>query len=146
MRSLHIFLLRALAVLRRRRDDADLNDEIQAHLDLLVDENLRRGLSLADARAAARREFGGVEQVKEIYRDQRGPRHVEALVQDLRYAVRMLRKDAAFAAVAVAALAAGIGASSAIYTQMNAVFWKALAVRDAEQLRILSWTATTRKS
>ena len=72
MTRLRVIVARLVGFLSTRRRDADLNDEIQAHLDLLTNEHMRAGLSLDDARAAARREFGGVDQIKETYRDQRG--------------------------------------------------------------------------
>src|SRR5207244_8004769 len=73
---------------RQRRRDAELVDEIQAHLDLLTDEYVRSGMSRDAACAAARRDFGGVEQMKDTYRDQRGFPFVDSLLQDLRYATR----------------------------------------------------------
>jgi hypothetical protein len=77
----------------RRRQDADLDDEIAAHLELLAREYERQGLSTAAAVAAARREFGGVQQTKEAYHDQRGLPLLDALGQDLRYGARMLRRS-----------------------------------------------------
>jgi len=132
---------RLLGFLSKRRRDDDLTDEIEAHLDLLTQENLRRGMLPDDARAAARREFGGVEQIKETYRDQRGWPSLDGLVQDLRYAFRTLRRDPAFTAVALASVAIGIAAATALATQLNAVFWKPFAVRQPDELRLLSWTA-----
>jgi hypothetical protein len=69
-----------------------LHDEIQSHLDLLTEEHLRGGMSLREARAAARREFGGVDQMTERYRDQRGPGWLESVARDLRFGVRSLRR------------------------------------------------------
>src|SRR5213078_1534566 len=96
MTSLRVFASRVLALFRKKRRDANLNDEIQTHLDLLIQENLRGGMSVDDARAAARREFGGVEQVKELYRDQRGLPIVDTVMQDLRFAVRAYRRTPSF--------------------------------------------------
>jgi hypothetical protein len=76
---------RTVALFTPRRRDIELNDEIQAHLDALSDDYVRQGLPIADARAAARRDFGGVEQVKERYRDQRGSAFVDGLRHDLRF-------------------------------------------------------------
>ena len=79
-------------VLRRRRDEL-LAEEIQLHLDQLASDYAARGMTPAEAQIAARRAFGGVEQTKEAYRDQRGLPVVDALTQDVRFAVRLLRRD-----------------------------------------------------
>src|SRR5258705_4856786 len=112
----------------------DLKDEIQAHLDLLAEEHERRGLSSAEARLAARRDFGGVEQIKEAYRDQRGFRWIDSRVRDVRYGIRLLWKAPAFTAVAVLSLALGIGANTAVFTLMDALLLRTLSVRDSHEL------------
>jgi len=112
----------------------DLKDEIQAHLDLLAEEHERRGLSSAEARLAARRDFGGVEQMKEAYRDQRGFRWIDSLARDVRYTIRLLRKAPVFTAVAVFSLALGIGANTAVFTLLDALLLRTLPVRDSHEL------------
>ena len=87
-----MFLRRLLGFLRRERGDDRLNEELQMHLDALAAENLRRGMPPEEARQAARREFGGLEQVREAYRDQRGLPFLDALVQDVQWTLRMLAK------------------------------------------------------
>jgi putative ABC transport system permease protein len=106
-------------VLRRRRDDR-LDEEIQGHLELLSEEYRARGMTAADARAAARRAFGGVDQMKAMYRDQRGLPVVDAVSQDLRFALRLLHRDRGFALTVVAVLGLGIGVNNMLFTIVNA--------------------------
>ena len=94
------------------------------YLELLADEHVRRGMSGREARAAARREFGGVDQVKETYRDQRGLRLIESVIEDARLALRTLRRSPGFTAVAVTMLAVGIGVNAAVFTVTNATLFK----------------------
>jgi putative ABC transport system permease protein len=83
MTSLRVWLSRAYGLFGSRRRDADLRDEIQAHLDLLADDHVRCGMSVADVRVAARRNFGSVEQVKEVYREQRRLAFLDTLARDI---------------------------------------------------------------
>src|SRR5438128_259815 len=134
MTRVRIAWSRVRAWLSARRSDAGLRDEIQAHLDLLADDYVRSGLSPDDACAAARREFGGVESMKEIYRDQRGLPLVDSILQDLGYATRMLRRGPGVAAMAILSLALGIGATTAVFSVLNAVTLRPLPVPKPDRL------------
>ena len=131
---LRISLSRIKALFRRRGFEQGLDAEIRSHLDMLADENMRRGMTPDEARYAARREFGGLEQTKEALRNQRGIPFLETLLRDMGYGARLLRKSPAFAVVAVLTLAVGIAVNTVVFTAFNALALRSLPVRDPEQL------------
>ena len=101
---------------------------------MLTAEHVRRGMSLEETRYAARREFGGVEQTKETYREQRGLPFVDTLLQDLRFALRMLVKKPGFAVVAILTLAVGVGATSAVFSVVDRILFRSLPYPQDERL------------
>jgi predicted permease len=120
MKRLRVAFSRLLGFLRKRGLEENLDAELHSHLELLTQENIRRGMTPEEARHAARREFGGIEQTKETYHDLRGLPFLETLFQDVRYGLRMLAKTPAHSMMIIAISAVGIGAGTALYSLIDA--------------------------
>jgi predicted permease len=134
MRTLRRFFKRLSWWATARKDEERLRAEIEAHIALQTDENIRAGLSSEEARRAAVWKFGPVEAVKESYREQRGLPSIETLIQDTRYALRRLRMAPAFTMATVLTLALGIGATTSIFTLVHEVLLKSLPVANPSEL------------
>src|SRR2546426_8399300 len=127
-------LLRAL--FQKRALDAEMDVEMLAHIEMRTRENIEAGMSADEARCAAMRQFGSVDNIKETCREQRGVTWLGHLIQDLRYGGRMLRKNPGFTAVAVLTLALGTGATTALFSVIYGVLISPYPYAKPEQI----WT------
>ena len=142
MRWIYKFPLRVRSLFRKSRLEQELTEELRFHLEKLAEEYVAKGMTPEEARYAAPRELGGVEQIKEECRDMRRVNWLENILQDVRYGLRQMRRSPGFAAVAVLMLALGIGANTAIFSLIDAVMLKMLPVKNPQQLVVLRWRQT----
>jgi putative ABC transport system permease protein len=129
---------RLRALFRRSTVEREMHNELAFHFELEIEERIRAGASAAEAHRATIHAFGGVDHVKEAYRDARGTRPMENFIQDLRYGVRILRRNPALAIAAILCFALGIGVNSAIFSIVNGVLIRPLPYRDADRIVVIN--------
>lgn len=141
MTSLRVVFQRLCALFRRRNLEQELDEELRTHLEMQIEDYQRQGMTAEEARYAALRKFGGVDQVKETYRDRRGLPVLETLFRDLAYGLRMLRRSRGTTLVAILSLAFGIGVNTALFSAVDAVLLRSLPVKEPARLIVFEWEA-----
>jgi putative ABC transport system permease protein len=131
---LRIFCSRLIRIFSRRRSDQEMDAEFSAHLEMLAEAHMRQGMTREQARQAARSEFGGLEQIKETYRDLRGLPAMDVLWQDLRFTWRSLAKRPALSFTILLTLAVSIGAATAVFSAVDRILFRSLPYPEADRL------------
>ena len=138
---MRVLFQRLRALFQRHHLEQDLDEEVRVHLEMQIEDYQRQGMNADEARYAALRKFGGVDQVKETYRDRRGLPVLETLFRDLAYGLRMLRRSPGTTIVAVLSLAFGIGVNTALFSAVDAVMLQSLPVKEPNRLLVFEWQA-----
>ena len=144
MRQLRAWLLRFKGLFLKGARERELADEIESHLQLHIDDNIRAGMSPQEAKRVAVMKLGGVDQAKETYRDRATIPSIESVVQDLRFSLRQFRRNPAFTVAAVLTLAVAIGANTAMFSVVNAVLLKSLPYPHSERVVHITTTSSLR--
>src|SRR5580692_11146973 len=144
MRELRVLGMRLRGMFRTDHADAELAAELESHLQLHVDDNLRAGMTEEEARRQALIRLGGIEPTKQAWLERHGLPWLETLWQDLVFALRMLKKNPGFAAVAILTVALGVGANTAIFSVIKTVLFAPLPYKDPSRIVAL-WTANPRR-
>ena len=137
MRRIRAWFFRIAGFFREERCERELAAEMESHLQMHIDDNLRAGMTAQEARRQAQMKLGGIEQTKEAYRERRGLPMLETFLQDLRFAARMLRRNLGVTVIVVLTLALGVGANTAIFGLVNGLLLQRLPVPAAEQIAAL---------
>src|SRR6185437_4190641 len=137
MDLLRSLLSRIAAIFRSSRLDTSLDEELRSHIDLATEEHIRRGVTRAEARRLALREFGGVTQVRETYREQRGLPILEEIRRDIRFGLIQLWKSPGFTLTAILTLALGVGANTTVFSMVNGLLLRPLPVPESGRLVVL---------
>src|SRR5947209_4065733 len=144
MRWIHKLPLRLRSLFRKDRVEKELTDELRFHLEKLIEEKVAKGMTPEEARYAALRELGGVEQIKEECRDMRRVNHIKDFSQDIRYGLRMLARDPSFGLTVIVTLGLAIGLNAAIFSVVSGILLREPPVRNPEGVVMILLASTTR--
>ena len=139
---IRLLAARCLAVLRKEHHESEFDEELATHVDLLTEDNVKGGMTREQARRQALHSIGGLMPTRELHRETRGMPAWENLVRDVRYALRTLRREPGFFAVAVVIIGLGIGATTAVFSVVNAVLLRPLPFHEPERLVRVANTGT----